>query len=349
MAHISPAQLLFPAGVRGSSLPALIGVTTQPYNNYPKKTNANMSELAKVAALRKNNEERQKEILAKLGPLDESLEEISLSIPMSDGHSNAALIVRHKAKDNGSAPRPLIVICPGGGFTWTSPHQVARPSREFAREFDAVVVCHTYRTMPEHVFPVQFNDCMDTLKWLGENAKTELGADPEAGFVLVGFSAGGTLAAATVQRAHDEGMTPKLTGSFISIPMLFLEETVPEKHKSLWTARDDNRSDPAMPRDPLANVFSRVQADIKSPIFSPFNAKNPHVGLPRTYVQVGGKDLIRDDGIIYERCLRDNGVETRLDCFEDLSHQGWTNTATEEIHRELGEKALDAMRWLLRK
>lgn len=307
-----------------------------------------MSDLEKVLAIRRNNEDRQTEILAKLGPLDDSLEEIPLNIPMSDGHSNAALIVRPKAKPSSLKPRPLIVICPGGGFTWTSPHQVARPSREFAKEFDAVVVCQTYRTMPEHVFPVQFNDCFDTLKWLGANAKTELGADPEAaGFVLVGFSAGSTLAAATVQRAHDEGMTPQLTGSFISIPMLFLEEMVPEQHRSLWTARDDNRTDPAMPRDPLANVFSRLQADIKSPIFSPFNTKTPHVGLPRTYVQVGGKDLIRDDGIIYEHCLRESGVETRLDCVQDMGHQGWTNTATEEMHKELGEKALDAMRWLL--
>lgn len=37
-----------------------------------------------------------------------------------------------------------------------------------------------------------------------------------------------------------------------------------------------------------------------------------HAGLPPTFLQVAGLDPLRDEGILYEKILREAGVKTQL-------------------------------------
>ena len=62
--------------------------------------------------------------------------------------------------------------------------------------------------------------------------------------------------------------------------------------------------------DPLFHVFA-------SALYPPSgkNAENKPP-LAKAYINVAGMDPIRDDGLIYERALREEwGVETRLDVY----------------------------------
>ena len=47
---------------------------------------------------------------------------------------------------------------------------------------------------------------------------------------------------------------------------------------------------------------------------APFNAVSALEGLPPTYTQVCGRDIIRDDGLMHERMLRAMGPELAWMC-----------------------------------
>ncbi|KIW93509.1 uncharacterized protein Z519_06114 [Cladophialophora bantiana CBS 173.52] len=307
----------------------------------------------------------ERQLVATLGPLHGDLEEFYTFVPLPDGHRGELKVVRHKlgaqsqaftlgsvdaaaagTGSNGNSDRPFIVLFHGGGFSNGSVDYMTRPARDFAIEFNAVVVSATYRLAPEYPFPVPMQDAWDTLVWLSQHAR-EFGANPQQGFVVGGVSAGGTMAAVLTQLAQDRGLTPPLTGAFVSIPLLLVKEIVPEKYKKEWTSMEDNKNNPSLNRDTIRNIIRTLDPDVRSPLFSPFNSRNPHVGLPPTYVHVGGMDVLRDDGLVYERALRDNGVQTRCDIFPDLGHVAWTIYATEYSRLRLGPKMTGAMRWLL--
>ncbi|KAH0848884.1 hypothetical protein AYO21_09548 [Fonsecaea monophora] len=309
----------------------------------------------------------ERQLVATLGPVHSDLEEFYASVPLPDGHRGELKVVRPKSlatqsqastpgvdietvpsspADSGNAGHPLIVLFHGGGFSNGSVDYMTRPARDFALEFNAVVVSATYRLAPEHPFPTPMQDAWDTLVWLSQHAG-EFGANPTRGFVVGGVSAGGTMAAVCNQLARDRGLAPPLTGAFVSIPLLLVKEIVPDKYKREWTSMEDNKNNPSLNRDTIQHIIRTLGPDIRSPLFSPFNSKTPHVGLPPTYVHVGGLDVLRDDGLIYERALRAAGVPTRCDVFPDLGHAAWTIHATEYSRPRLGPKMMEAMRWLL--
>ncbi|KAH8690780.1 hypothetical protein BGW36DRAFT_389313, partial [Talaromyces proteolyticus] len=53
---------------------------------------------------------------------------------------------------------------------------------------------------------------------------------------------------------------------------------------------------------------------------SPFNSEIPCSGIPPTYIQVAGMDIMRDDGLVYARALKDSGVDVRLDVYPGMLH-----------------------------
>ena len=61
-----------------------------------------------------------------------------------------------------------------------------------------------------------------------------------------------------------------------------------------------------------------------------------HHELPRTYFQICGMDILRDEDLIYEQVLReDNGVETRVDIYPGMPHIFWGSFS----HLAQGRKA----------
>lgn len=203
--------------------------------------------------------------------------------------------------------------------------QLAPYANILAILYSAVVVLPMYRLAPEDPFPAAPHDACDSLAWIGENV-ARLGADPSAGFVVGGLSAGANLSAVAVQQAVSTGFTPPITGIWLSIPSILAAPNVPQAERHLWVSRDKCANVPEFANSPVLSAESlqrfgdAYSADDSSPMWSPFNAQEPHKGMPAAYFQVCGLDPLRDDGLIYERTLRSNGVPTSMDVYPGVPH-----------------------------
>ncbi|KAI5251956.1 lipase/esterase [Aureobasidium subglaciale] len=270
-----------------------------------------------IKQFRAMREMMEKQKLDALGPPGPDLEEEFKNITMRDGFESQIKIHKPAGKTGG----PLLVLVYGGGFVVGNNQQLTPYGRGFAKAFDAVAVTIAYRLAPEHKFPTAANDVEDTLLWLSKNAEA-IGSDPSKGFILGGISAGGNLTACIAQKTlEDKSLAHPLTGLWLCVPLVFPnQELVPDKYKELWFSHEQNAEAPILDKNAIDAIQVHLEPDESSALYSPFNSKNPHKGLPPTYVQVDGMDPLRDDGLIYEEVLKENGVKTKIDIWPGLPH-----------------------------
>ncbi|UKZ79091.1 hypothetical protein TrVFT333_006841 [Trichoderma virens FT-333] len=249
-----------------------------------------------------------------------------ITVPMRDGYQNSALVCKPATT---SRSRPLVVLIHGGGFCLGDNSFMRTHAAAISILYGAVVVCVSYRLAPEFKFPTAPNDIWDNLKWLSMQENVQpLGADLSAGFIVGGTSAGASLAAVVAQK---------------------WKEYVPEQYKELWFSREQNADAIVYNKAAIEFVRSAYEPDIGSPEYSPFNAESPHKGLPPIYLQVNGNDPVRDDGLIYEKVLRDHGVQTRIDVYSGIPH-GYDDVFPQlESSRRQRKDVLKGFGWLLGK
>ena len=93
----------------------------------------------------------------------------------------------------GQEPYPLIIVCPGGGYTHHADHE-GEPVAQWLNDIGISALVLKYRISPyQHPEPLQ--DAQRTIRLARKHAN-ELGVDPER-IGILGFSAGGHLAAST--------------------------------------------------------------------------------------------------------------------------------------------------------
>lgn len=267
-------------------------------------------------------------------------------ILMSDGYKSEIGIFKPVKPPKGRGG-PLIVLIYGGGFVMGSWKQTAPNARALASLFGAVVLSPNYRLAPEYKFPTAPNDIWDTLQWIVANT-CNLGADPSKGFILGGISAGGNLAAITAQRYVNADMSPRLTGLWLSIPAIFHHSLPPpSEYSELFLSRQQNANSVILNQCAIDAIDNYLQLDPTSPLYSPFYAKDPHVGMPPCYIQVDGLDPLRDDGLIYEKVLRKHGVKTRMDVYPGLPHGHWGYLPMLKSSVKANVDILNGFAWLL--
>ncbi|KAJ3580163.1 hypothetical protein NPX13_g395 [Xylaria arbuscula] len=276
---------------------------------------------------------------------EESENEYTFEIPMRDGHqSNIRVYEPKKRLPN----RPLVVLIHGGGFVLGHNTHVGGPAGSIVSNYNATVLSISYRLAPEFKFPTGPHDIYDSMEWIAENAETKFGVDLSVGFVLGGVSAGANLAAVTAQKWLSAKKTPKLTGVWLAIPMVLDEAIVPNKFKDSWVSREQNAEALVIAQRDVVYVMKTYSPDVTSPDFSPFNVQGAHVGLPPTYFQVCGQDPIRDDGLIYERVLRDHGVPTKIEVYPGLPHGFAELLPTLKVSGKYRLDTQEAFGWLLK-
>ncbi len=301
-----------------------------------------MIDLSEPAAGRRALGSIDRQRLKLLGPINSGFEEHKTHVPLRDGYEVPAWVIQPSETDTLS-DSPLILLVHGGGYTMGNEDHMMPYARGLAKLFNAVVISSTYRLAPEHKFPTGPLDTWDVLKWAASNA-TALRAKPERGFIIGGISAGGNITCVVTQRAKDEGLSPPLTGQWVCVPGL----RPPENLRSLWFAREQNANAPLMNTAESERLNKNYEPDYSSPLYSPFNSKNRHVGVPRTYVQSCGADPLRDDSLILNRALKEAGVETRLDLYPGLLHASWAYFPQLKSSKQFLIDIAQGFAWLLR-
>ncbi|KAE8694939.1 putative carboxylesterase 18 [Hibiscus syriacus] len=192
---------------------------------------------------------------------------------------------------------PVVIFFHGGGFTFLSPASLAYDAvcRRFARKFPAFVVSVNYRLAPEHIYPSQYEDGLDVLKFLDDNRDAILTGNANLSrCFLAGDSAGGNIAHNVAVRAcKEEFGTLKLRGVVCIQPFFGGEErteaelelvgaplvSVPRTDfcwKALLPKGSTNRDHPAV--------------NVSGP-----NAENiAELDFPATMVVVAGFDPLKD-------------------------------------------------------
>ncbi|KAL4929378.1 Alpha/Beta hydrolase protein [Aspergillus undulatus] len=270
--------------------------------------------------------------------------ECTVEISMRDGFNHELRIVRPPASPTAT---PLILLIHGGGFMVGTTKQLIPFARLFASIYNVTVVLGTYRLGPEYKFPIAARDIWDTTMWLREHAHCPLiHADVSRGFVVGGVSAGANLASVTVHRAVKE-YPGLVTGSWSSVPGFLLDDSVlPEVYKEFWISREQNINAPILNGKDMESIEGNYGAE-QTVEYCPFVDPESFRHMPRTYIQVCGLDPLRDDGLIYERVLRQHGVETRLDAYAGVPHGHWAGFPGLKVSGKAVADAVREMGWLL--
>ncbi|KAK7677324.1 hypothetical protein QCA50_019654 [Cerrena zonata] len=169
-------------------------------------------------------------------------------------------------------------------------------------------------TAPEHPFPIGHNDAYESLKWAVTNCAS-LNASPSLGLIVGGNSAGGNLAASVALRARDDPFFSEqpVTGQLLQVPQTVQPNaSIPEKYKSVSQSWTENAHAPLLSRRDLDTVIDCLKADPNDPRLSVLLATS-HAGLPPAVLQIASADPLRDEGLAYEKALKDAGVKTKLE------------------------------------
>ncbi len=206
----------------------------------------------------------------------------------------------HEPSTPRSTPTGAVLWIHGGGYVMGSPVADHALCSRLADNLGALVVSVAYRLAPEHPAPAALEDCHTALAWI-KDAADELGVDP-ARIAVAGQSAGGGLAAALAQLAHDRREV-SVAAQVLIYPMLD-DRTVrgadPAVGHFVWT-RSSNRfgwtaylGQDAGTGDPVPYAVPARRSDL--------------AGLPPAWIGVGDLDLFRDEDHAYAARLRSAGV-----------------------------------------
>jgi epsilon-lactone hydrolase len=191
----------------------------------------------------------------------------------------------------------------GGGFVACSP-QTHRPITAALAKRGFRVFTPAYRLAPEHPFPAAIDDVVAA--WRGLRRKID------GPIVVAGDSAGGNLALALMISLRDRGEDLPAAASLFSPATDFT---------GTGASHQENSRRDAMFRPEILQQFGVAYlggADPKNPLVSPLYADLK--GLPPLFIEVGQKEVLRDDAVRLAERARNAGVHAELKVWPVVPH-----------------------------
>ncbi len=162
-----------------------------------------------------------------------------------------------------------------------------------------------YRLAPEHPFPTPLDDCYAALKWVDAHGGA-LDIDPRR-IAIGGESAGGGLAAALVQMAHDRREVNPVFQMLV-YPMLddrsSLRSNIANKELMTWS--------PESNRFGWESYLNQKCGLDQAPPYSVAARRADLSGFPPAWIGVGTLDLFYEEAVAYADKLNKCGVDCEL-------------------------------------
>jgi acetyl esterase/lipase len=199
-----------------------------------------------------------------------------------------------------------ILYLHGGAYLFGSPSLYRDFIWRIADATGTRVLCVAYRLAPENPFPAAVDDAVATYRWL-----LAQGADSRS-VAIMGDSAGGGLAFATLLRLRDEAV-PLPAASVALSPWTDLT-------LSSESARRNAEADPMLSVG-YARSFAGWYlngADPRHPQASPLYGN--HTGLPPSLLMVGEDEILHDDAALMADRLRAAGCVAELEVWPRMMH-----------------------------
>ncbi|KAK4457162.1 alpha/beta hydrolase fold-domain-containing protein [Cladorrhinum samala] len=214
--------------------------------------------------------------------------------------------------DSASGKKGCILYIHGGGLVSGSVPLFRKDIIRYAVETGLPFYAPAYRLAPEHPFPAALEDVYAALEYLRDHAQEE-GIDPSK-IAVMGVSAGGGIAAGVALMARDKGFQPSIRKLVLIYPMLDdrtnLGADHPLNEHLTWTMKKNEIGWGAYLSGQEATEYA-----------APARVKDVS-GLPRTYIDIGGLDLFRDEAMAFAAKLVAANVETEFHLYPGVPH-GW--------------------------
>ncbi|MGW3132507.1 alpha/beta hydrolase fold domain-containing protein [Streptomyces sp. NPDC001123] len=207
----------------------------------------------------------------------------------------------------GGDPSRVLLYLHGGAYAIGSAADAASLAADVSRRSGARAVCLDYRLAPENPFPAAVDDAVAAYRELLDQGV------PAARIALVGESAGGGLAVATLVALRDAGL-PQPSSAAVFSPWADL--TV-----SGASATSKAALDPALTPQALrarAADYLGATAAATDPLASPLFADL--TGLPPLLVQVGSHEILLDDAVRLAARAAVDDVRVQLQVWPQVPH-----------------------------
>lgn len=230
------------------------------------------------------------------------IEEIRVPV---ENHLVPVRIYRPKGK--GSPKSPAIIYIHGGWFIAGGFETHDAVVRKLANKTGSAVIFVDYRLAPEHPFPAGLNDCIDTTKWVIENAES-LGIDPDQ-IGITGDSAGGALAA---------GISTEI-GDLLKFQILIYPAADNKLNTKSWKTYETG---------PVLNKEGGIQAwkwyhpegeNTPNPLAVPILIKD-FKNTPPTLFLIAEHDALRDEGLELAQRMKEAGILVQTSFYKDMVH-----------------------------
>jgi acetyl esterase/lipase len=121
--------------------------------------------------------------------------------------------------------------------------------------------------------------------------------------------------------ARDEKLTIPITGSILTIPITTNIKNPPAQYVKELVSWKQNENAPILSTAMVHKFIDAYNPVGNQKLFDVLGGYEDFSGLGPTFFQICGLDPLRDEGMIYERILREkHGVKTKMHVYPGLPH-----------------------------